>query len=162
MNSAREPDRQNGDLQARHQLLNRLRRIKAPENAGRQGEPKPHPDRLTVQPSAYLRVLKFPQQRIAVVGNGNIDVGNESPTRKPGKPTVSGSIGSSELRIDPSLKTGREGTSSGLCGAMSQQGGEFRGNISAPQKFLHLVGCRDRNVSQVPETSQYSNRVKRP
>jgi len=96
------------------------------------------------------------------VGNGNIDVGNESPTRKPGKPTVSGSIGSSELRIDPSLKTGREGTSSGLCGAMSQQGGEFRGNISAPQKFLHLVGCRDRNVSQVPETSQYSNRVKRP
>lgn len=95
------------------------------------------------------------------MGNGNIDVGNESPTRKPGQPTVSGSIGSSEMRIDPSLKTGREGTSSGLCGAMSQQGGEFRGNVSAPQKFLHLVGCRDRKAAQVPETSQYPNRAKR-
>jgi hypothetical protein len=44
---------------------------------------------------------------------------------------------------------------------MSQQGGEFRGNVSAPQKFLHLVGCRDRKVSQASETSQYPNRVKR-
>lgn len=95
------------------------------------------------------------------MGNGNIDVGNESPTRKPGQPMVSESIGSPELRIDPSVKKGREGTSSGLCGAMSQQGGEFRGNISAPQKFLHLVGCRDRKVSQVPETGRYPNRVKR-
>jgi hypothetical protein len=107
-----------------------------------------------------LRVLKIPQQRIAVVGNGNIDVGSESLTRKPGQPTVENSIGASERRIDSSLKTGREGTSSGLCGAMSQQGGEFRGNVSAPQKFLHLVGCRDRKASQASETSQYPNRVK--
>lgn len=88
--------------------------------------------------------------------NGNIDVGNESPTRKPGQPTVenlSGSIGSSELRIDSSLKKGR-------CGAMSQQGGEFRGNVSAPQKFVHLVGCRDRKVAPGLETSQYPSRVK--
>jgi len=91
------------------------------------------------------------------VVNGNIDVGNESPTRKPGQPTVenlSGSIGSSELRIDSSLKKGR-------CGAMSQQGGEFRGNISAPQKFVHLVGCREPRVRPGLETSQYPNRVKR-
>jgi len=108
------------------------------------------------------------------VGNGNIDVGNESPTRKPGQP--SGNVGSSELRIDSSLKKGR-------CGAMSQQGGEFRGNVSAPQEFLHLVGCRDGKAAQkqllqkqilekqvlekqvlekqVLDTTQYPNRVKR-
>jgi hypothetical protein len=98
------------------------------------------------------------------VGNGNIDVGNESPTRKPGQPTVeslSGSNGASELRIDSSLKKAREGKSSGLCGAMSQQGGEFRGNVCAPQKFVHLVGCRDRKVTPALETGQYPNRVKR-
>ena len=98
------------------------------------------------------------------MGNGNIDVGSESPTRKPGRPAVknsSGSIGSSELRIDSSLKTEREGKSPGLCGAMSQQGGEFRGNVSAPQKFVHLVGCREPKVTPDLETSQYPNRVKR-
>lgn len=95
------------------------------------------------------------------MGNGNIDVGSKSPTRKPGQPTVENSTGASERRIASSLKTGREGMSSDLCGAMSQQGGEFRGNVSAPQKFLHLVGCRDRKVSQASETGQYPNRVKR-
>ena len=98
------------------------------------------------------------------MGNGNIDVGNESPTRKPGQPTVenfSGSIGSSELRIDSSPKTEREGKSSGLCGAMSQQGGEFRGDVSAPQKFVHLVGCREPKVTPGLKTSQYPNRAKR-
>jgi len=42
---------------------------------------------------------------------------------------------------------------------MSQQGGEFRGNVSAPQKFVHLVGCRDRKVAPGLETSQYPSRV---
>ena len=97
------------------------------------------------------------------MGNGNIDVGNESPTRKPGQPTVENSSGngSSELRIDSSPKTEREGKSSGLCGAMSQQGGEFRGNVSAPQKFVHLVGCRDPKVTPGLVASQYPNRAKR-
>ena len=84
------------------------------------------------------------------MGNGNIDVGNESPTRKPGQPIVENCLernGSSELRIDSSLKTEREGKSPGLCGAMSQQGGELRGNVSAPQKFVHLVGCREPKVT---------------
>jgi hypothetical protein len=79
---------------------------------------------------------------LAVVGNGNLDVGNKTPTRKPGQPMVervSESNGSSELRIDSSLKTERPG----ICGAMSQQGGDFRGNVSEPQKFVQLVGCRD-------------------
>jgi hypothetical protein len=81
------------------------------------------------------------------VGSGNIDVGNATPTREPGQPGK------------------REGKTSehpaSLCGAMSQQGSEFRGNISAPQKFVRLVGCRDRKVETGPEDPQYSNPVKR-
>jgi hypothetical protein len=55
------------------------------------------------------------------VGNGNIDVGKETATRKPGP-----------------LKSGRPG----LCGAMAQQQCDS-GNQSAPQKFVQLVGYRD-------------------
>jgi hypothetical protein len=92
------------------------------------------------------------------VGNGNIDVGNQTPTRKPGQPAVeltSGRNGSSEQRIDSSVKTEPP------CGAMSQQGGEFRGNLSAPQKFVHLVGCREPKVVRGSEISQHSNPAKR-
>lgn len=73
------------------------------------------------------------------MGNGNIDVGKQTSPRKPGQlaENFSGRKGSSALRIDSSLKIERP------CGAMSQQGGEFRGNVSAPQKFVHLVGCRE-------------------
>jgi hypothetical protein len=117
------------------------------------------------------------------VGNGNNDVGSATPTRKPGQPVVdnlSGSNGSGQ-RIDPSLKTGRLGKAQGksqgkpqgkpqektsehpasLCGAMSQQGSEFLGNVSAPQKFVQLVGCRDRKAGPGLEGRQYSNPVKR-
>jgi hypothetical protein len=107
------------------------------------------------------------------VGNGNIDVGSETPTRTPGQPMVdnlSGNNDSSGLRIDSSLKTERQEKSSnssvnpsinplGVCGAMSQQGSEFRGNVSAPQEFVRLVGCRDRKAGM--GASQYSNPVKR-
>ncbi|WP_156438489.1 hypothetical protein [Bradyrhizobium valentinum] len=69
------------------------------------------------------------------------------------------------MRIDPSLKTGRQRKTSehptSVCGAMSQQGSEFRGNVSAPQKFVQLVGCRDRKVGTGLEARQYSNPVKR-
>jgi hypothetical protein len=44
---------------------------------------------------------------------------------------------------------------------MSQQGSEFRGNVSAPQKFVHLVGCRERKAGPGLEARQYSNPVKR-
>jgi len=111
------------------------------------------------------------------VGSGNINVGNDTPTRKPGQPAVenlSGSNGSG-LRIDPPLRPERQGkaqektqektqgkaSAAGPCGAMSQQGGEFRGNVSAPQKFVHLVGCRDRKAGPGREARQYSNPVKR-
>jgi hypothetical protein len=52
------------------------------------------------------------------VGNGNIDVGKETPTRKPGQQQMTG--------------------------AMSQQGTHVMGdNECAQQKLVHLVGCRD-------------------
>jgi hypothetical protein len=81
------------------------------------------------------------------VGNGNIDVGSTTPTRKPGQP-VERQGKTSEHPVSP-------------CGAMSQQGGEFGGNVSAPQKFVHLVGCRDRKADASLEARQYSNPVKR-
>jgi hypothetical protein len=128
-----------------------------------------------VQLYARLCIETSSQQRIAVVGSGNIDVGSATPTRKPGQPVVENLSGSngSEPRIDPSLNTERQeraqgtiqGTISehpvGPCGAMSQQGSEFRGNVSAPQKFVHLVGCRERKAGPGLEARQYSNPVKR-
>jgi hypothetical protein len=57
------------------------------------------------------------------VGNDNSDVGNKTATRKPGPP-----------------KPERPG----ICGAMTQQRGDGgRGNESAPQKLVQLVGYRD-------------------
>ncbi|MCA1452256.1 hypothetical protein I6F35_03365 [Bradyrhizobium sp. BRP22] len=55
---------------------------------------------------------------MAVVGNGNIDVGKEAATRKPGQQQMTG--------------------------AMSQQGTYVMGdNECAQQKLVRLVGCRD-------------------
>ena len=92
------------------------------------------------------------------MGNGNIDVGNQTPTRKPGQPAVelmSRRNGSSEQRIDSSMNTDPP------CGAMSQQGSEFSGNLSAPQEFVHLVGCREPKAVRGSEISQYPNPAKR-
>jgi hypothetical protein len=90
------------------------------------------------------------QQRMAVVGNGNIDVGNQTPTRSPDQSIVErlvGGDGSSEPPIDKPLQTG----TISICGAMSLQGGDGgRGNESVPQKFVHLVGCRDPKVRPEP------------
>ena len=111
------------------------------------------------------------------MGSGNINVGNDTPTRKPGQPAVENLPGSngSGPRIDPSLKPERQGkaqektqektqgkaSAAGPCGAMSQQNSEFRGNVSAPQQLVHLVGCRDRKAGPGPEARQYSNPLKR-
>jgi hypothetical protein len=79
--------------------------------------------------SGPLRVqLPYLKKRIAVVGNGNVEVGTKSPTPKP----------------DP-LKTGRPRN----CGAMLQQCADS-GSFSAPQKFVRLVGCRDSSVRPAP------------
>ena len=104
------------------------------------------------------------------MGSGNIDVGSATPTRKPGQPVVDNLSGNVRFRTadQSSLKTERQEAQSktsehpvSLCGAMSQQGSEFRGNVSAPQKFVHLVGCRDRKAGPGLEARQYSNPVKR-
>jgi hypothetical protein len=88
------------------------------------------------------------------VGNGSIDVGNESPTRKPGQPAVEALADGSSRRIEKQnllsqnpLRTERPRIS----GAMAQQCGDVgRGNQSAPQKFVRLVGCRDPKAGPEP------------
>jgi hypothetical protein len=80
------------------------------------------------------------------VGSGNIDVGRATPTRKAGPP------------VERQGETPEHPVS--LCGAMSQQGSEFRGNVSAPQKFVHLVGCRERKSEAGREVRPYPNPVK--
>ena len=85
------------------------------------------------------------------MGNGNIDVGKKSPTRKTGQPIVErlfGSSGLPELRIDqpkPAQASRRDN-----CGAMAQQRGDS-GNHSAPQELLHLVGCREKAPPHQPK-----------
>jgi hypothetical protein len=73
-----------------------------------------------------LRVKKpFFQQRMAVMGNDNIVVGNKTPP----------------ANTAPTLPK-KPSDAPAVCGAMSQQR-DHLGNQSAPQKFVHLVGCRD-------------------
>jgi hypothetical protein len=89
------------------------------------------------------------QHKDRVVGNGNIDVGNDS-TRKTGKPIVeqmkgSGSSGAGTIK---QMQAGQPQN----CGAMSQQGSfSYHGNVSSPQQLLHLVGCRDPKVRTEPQ-----------
>jgi hypothetical protein len=84
--------------------------------------------------------------RIAVVGNGNIDVGNDS-TRKTGKPIVEQMKGSGSSSAGKQMQAGQPN-----CGAMSQQGSfSYHGNVSSPQQLLHLVGCRDGKVRPGPQ-----------
>jgi hypothetical protein len=86
------------------------------------------------------------------VGNGNIDVGNKAAPRKPGQPIVEQMAkrdGSSERRIDKAIAPKTERPRN--CGAMSQQSGDIgRGNQSAPQKFVQLVGFRDPKAQPKP------------
>ena len=82
------------------------------------------------------------------MGNGNFDVGKKSPTRKPGQPmagTLSGNSSSAAQLDAQKIERPR------VCGAMTQQCGDSgRGNESAPQKFVRLVGYRA--PSPRPET----------
>jgi hypothetical protein len=77
---------------------------------------------------------------MAVMGNGDIVVGNKSPTRKPAPamPTHSAERLAAPLlsaSSDPAREERR-------CGAMSQQRTDS-GAASTPQKFVRLVGCHD-------------------
>ena len=79
------------------------------------------------------------------MGNGNIDVGSKTQTRKTGRPSVERWLGSNnlpEVRIDEPIlsRAGRPQVS----GAMAEQRGDSgRADQSAPQKLVRLVGCRD-------------------
>jgi len=101
-----------------------------------------------------LRVAIDAPTKDRVVGSGSTDVGNKGPTRNQGKtrrpdrPRLDALAGADpfpELRIDGrgALRT------AGVCAAMSEQHGDG-GNLSAPQKFVHLVGCRDPNARTEP------------
>jgi hypothetical protein len=96
---------------------------------------------------------------ISVLGNGNLDVGNETTAFKSGQPVAERAdraASPSDLRIagQNPLKMHR----ARVCAAMTQQGGDSgRGNDSAPQKFVHLVGCRDPKAR--PEPSVRSGAV---
>ena len=77
------------------------------------------------------------------MGNGNNDVGSNTPTRKP-MAQMSGT-GASGKRIDQQMQAAQPRN----CGAMSQQGSfSFHGNEAAPQKLVRLVGC---HASETPE-----------
>jgi hypothetical protein len=84
------------------------------------------------------------------VGHDNIDVGN-NPIRQPGQPMVqrsAESIGSTGVRIE---RQDPKGTERPVCGAMSQQYADSnRGNESAPQKLVQLVGCREPKARSEP------------
>ena len=91
-----------------------------------------------------------PPTKVAVVGNGITDVGNQTASRNPSQPIaerLAGVDGPSEPPIDKPLQTG----TISICGAMSLQGGDSgRGNESVPQKLVRLVGCRDPKVRSEP------------
>lgn len=82
------------------------------------------------------------------MGNGDFDVGKTSAARKPDQPiieTPAGTDSPSARRIDKTNPQKVERPR--ICGAMAQQCGDSgRGNESAPQKFVRLVGCRDTNA----------------
>jgi hypothetical protein len=95
------------------------------------------------------------------VGSGNNDVGNATPTRNSNRPAAQ----KAEPRIDsptmPERQARRPNGPAGVCGAMSQQGGAYRGDFSAPQKFVHLVGCHDGKIGRRPKARQLAEPVKR-
>jgi hypothetical protein len=80
------------------------------------------------------------------VGNGNTDVGGNTPTRESGLPIER--LASSRfpgLRIG--YPDGLKRESARKCGAMSEQSADSgRGNEQVPQKLVHLVGYRDPNA----------------
>ncbi|MBR1122449.1 hypothetical protein JQ628_13060 [Bradyrhizobium lablabi] len=84
---------------------------------------------------------------MAVVGNGNNDVGKTTPTRKTGQPNVQMSGGSTGKRTDQQMQAAQPQN----CGAMSQQGSfSFHGNEAAPQKLVRLVGCHGSEAAGEP------------
>jgi len=80
------------------------------------------------------------------MGSGDIIAGSNPPTRRPKKPTTvivrnpARGAGASSRRSEITSTSAED-----HCGAMSQQRADS-GTTMAPQKFLHLVGCREPNA----------------
>jgi hypothetical protein len=86
------------------------------------------------------------------VGDGNFDAGSQTPARK--------TIGLSALGIGEPKPLSKERP--GICVAMAQQSGDFgRGNQSAPQKLLQLVGCREPKARPAPWVRSFAEPAKR-
>ncbi len=83
------------------------------------------------------------------MGSGDIIAGSNPSTRNPkAKPkTTPKTVIVKNLSKGAGAPMGRNETTAGRaerhCGAMSQQRTNS-GAVSTPQKFLHLVGCRDK------------------
>ena len=90
------------------------------------------------------------------MGNGSIEVGDKTAAREPGQPIIdrlAGSDAAAEPRINGQnpLQNPLKAERPRICRAMSQQRGDSgRGNDSAPQKLVQLVGCRDPNARTEP------------
>jgi hypothetical protein len=93
------------------------------------------------------------------VGNGNIDVGNTTPTRGPGQPIVESLAEADSPRRLPTDRANalkserpreRPRERPSVCGAMSQQQRGYSGHDSVPQEFVRLVGCCDSKVRPEP------------
>lgn len=87
---------------------------------------------------------------MTAVGKGNIDVGNQYPIAKPGvivdRPARSDVLPGPRFDTPGGPTDRRNQQLPFNNGAMSLQGGDGgRGNQSAPQKFVRLVGYRDPN-----------------
>jgi hypothetical protein len=74
-----------------------------------------------------------------VVGNRNFEVGKKRPIPGSVRASVKNSPGENGTGFEdenhPKIEQGK------TCGAMSEQHGQR--NESSPQKFIHLIGCRD-------------------
>jgi hypothetical protein len=107
---------------------------------------------MTCNLSGELRVvIQIEQKGEAVVGSGNIDVGNKTPTRNSDQPITEPSAKPDRFSERPIAALFKAGRRPGICGALSQQSGDNgRGTESAPQKFLQLVGYRDPKARAEP------------
>jgi hypothetical protein len=87
---------------------------------------------------------------MAVMGGDDIVVGYRTSIRKSSQSTLAQLGAPASAFVLPAdkpsaLKTDRPESRPSVCGEMSQQCGH-NSTQSTPQKFLRLVGCRDRNA----------------
>jgi hypothetical protein len=95
--------------------------------------------------------MTSPQQRITVVGNGDIDADKPAPTRDSARPIIE-RVAVRDGNCDKPVQQKAEPQKN--CGAMSQQRGDS-GNESAPQKFVQLVGCSNPKVGRSHRSARH-------